>query len=120
MIGTYYGYDDPQAAANGLGEYFQTSGLGAYFTQQPPTLPMRGVGEVYYDDSTVDAGTAATLGMLWIAMRAAGGFVAGRAMAPTAGERNTWGTVGALLGTLGGPAALGLIGLLALQSKSTA
>jgi len=113
-LGRYFGYDDPHAAANGVGEYFGAqNGLGAYFTQQAPVLPMQGVD--YGDDG---AAAAATLGTLWLVVRAAGGYAAARAMAPTPGDRNTWAAVGALLGTLGGPAALGLMGVLALKARS--
>jgi hypothetical protein len=110
---SYYGFDDPQAAANGV---------GAYFTQQPPQLPsVAGLGQTYYyvePDDQISATAAATAGLLWLAARAAGGYVAGRAMAPSSGERNSWGAVGALIGTLGGPAGLGLMGVLALRGKT--
>jgi hypothetical protein len=108
---SYYGFDAPTAAANGM---------GAYFTQQPPELPMSGMGDdYYYDDGLMSGAAIATVGLLWLGLSAAGGYVAGRAMAPTPSDRNSWGVVCALLGTLGGPPALGLIGLLALKAKTT-
>lgn len=121
---SYYGMDDPQASANGFGRVGRldpqaaANGFGAYFTQQAPVLPMQGLGEEYYYTEADGDAAAAAVGTVWLVARAAGGYLAGRAMAPNAADSNTWGVVGAILGTLGGPFALGLVGLIAMKGKS--
>jgi hypothetical protein len=107
-MGRYFGYDDPQAAANGL---------GAYFTQQAPVLPMCGLGQ---DETNgeMDTGSLAAFGVLWILVRAAGGYVVGRALAPAPGDKMSWGVVGSLVGAAGGPVGLGLMAVLSLEAKN--
>lgn len=108
-MGRYFGYDDPQAAANGM---------GAYFTQQAPVLPMSGLGQ---DDTTgeeMDTGTLASFALLWILVRGAGGVVVGRALAPAPGDKTSWGVVGGLVGAAAGPVGLGLMAILSLEAKN--
>ncbi len=107
-MGRYFGYDDPQAAANGM---------GAYFTQQAPVLPMSGLGQEPNGED-MDTGTLAAFGVLWILVRGAGGYVVGRALAPTPGDKGSWGVVGGLLGAFGGPVGLGLMAVLSLEAKN--
>lgn len=108
-MGRYFGYDDPQAAANGV---------GAYFTQQAPVLPMSGLGQETNDEEMMGTSTLAAFGVLWILVRAAGGYVVGRALAPAPGDKMSWGIVGSLVGAAGGPVGLGLMAVLSLEAKN--
>jgi hypothetical protein len=78
-----------------------------------PTTVLSGVGAT---DETTGFQIGA-VGVLIIALSAAGGYFAGAAMAPERKNKTTYGVVGSVLGIFTGPIGLGVLGLVALSKK---
>lgn len=93
------------------GSYFPASRpTGAYFPYQSSAAPL---GQQLTDIRPL----VTTAALLWIAVRFGGGVVAGRAMAPKPDDKMTWGIIGGVLGAIGGPGALGLLGVVSLEAR---
>lgn len=106
MTGSYYGAAYDQAAVNG--------GTGAYFETRAPAI-QREPGSAVGTTST--GAMASTVGALWLISRGVGGYLVGRAVAPTQSARGTYGWVGALVGTFMGPIGLGIMSVVAMEDR---
>jgi hypothetical protein len=128
----------PPTAANGMGAYATParrpvaaqSGLGMsrMFALSPVVAAMKGLGAA---DATAPAGAGpgfyaefsraeAGAWLYILAIVAAAGalsYQAGKAMAPSGGDKSTWGLIGVPVGLFTGVIGLGFMGLVANQKK---
>ena len=124
----------PAAATSGMGAYavpvrrpaVAQSGLGMsrLFALSPVAVAMKGLGA---DATATDVGfqveynrmeaAGVALGIAIIVAAGALSYQAGKAMAPSGGNKSTWGMIGVPVGLFTGVLGLGVMGVVANQKK---